>query len=437
MAGFGDTFLSTFGIALGGLAFQIGMLSTVPQLIGSLSQLIGLRLYRMGVPRLRMITLGSFLHGFLWIGASYLAFTHITGPSIVWILMGLAVLQQTAALMIAPAWNSLIGDLVPPGIRGRYLGFRNQRSGWSTVFYMLLGGWILSSFRTADRELLGFASLFFIAGLARIACAEWLNRYREPGYTVHASDQFSLWDFLKRSRTSNFTKFVFFYALMNGFSAMAGPYIALYFLRDLKLSYLEFSIISASQLMTQYVFMQNWGKVVDEFGSRRILSVCGTAVCFTTLMLLVSSNFWWLIFTQMYSGMFWAGFNLASVTFMFDAVTPQKRAQCAAYMGLMNCLCICIGAMLGAAIVSLMPSDAIIAHGIFTGPSIYFKAFLISCLCRMATVLFMLPRFREVREVAHVHTRELIFRISYVRAISGATFTWIGQAIRREDQEEG
>lgn len=430
MVGFGDAFLSTYGIALGGSSLQIGLLSTLPPLVGALSQLLGLKIFRSGVPRRQMIVTGSFIHGYGWIAASMLALSALTDPWVVWLVMAIACWQQISGSIIGPAWNSLIGDLVPPKKRGSYFGFRNQRSGWITVVFMLLGGWTLQVFRSIGHELIGFASLFFIAGLARIACAQWLAHYGEPGYSIDKKDQFSFLDFLKRAPKSNFAKFVFFYALMNGAASMAGPYVALYLLRDLHFSYTQFSIVSAAQLVTQYMFMQNWGKLLDEFGSKRILSICGTAVSFTTLLLLVSSNYWYIILAQIYSGLFWAGFNLASFNFMFDAVSPQKRAQCAAYMSLINAFFVCIGAYAGGVLITHLPADAILAQGIFTIHSVYFKVFLISCVLRALIVIFMLPRFREVKEVVHIHTRELMFRITNVRPISGATFSFIAESIR-------
>ena len=426
MIGFGETFLSTFAIALGGTPLQIGLLAAIPPIFAALSQLLGLAIFRRGIQRKKIITTGVFIQGMTWFCISLLAFFGACNQ--LWTLLVLLVLwclYSGSGNSTAPVWNSLIGDLVPSDIRGRYFGFRSQRSGWITVISMLAGGAFLSYARKSGFELYGFAGIFFIAGLARLVSGYWLSQYEEPGYTIVKADQFSFLSFLKRTRHSNFAKFVFFFGLMNGAAAISGSYFGLYLLRDLKFSYLQFSTLTTVQLLTQYMFMNRWGKLSDEFGNKKILEFCSLGVCFSGVVWLISDNYIYMLFGQIYGGLFWAGFGLAGGNFLFDAVSAPKRAQCATYLTLINSFFVAIGSYIGGMLVTHLPEDFLIYRGIFSAPSIYFGIFAISGLLRLIIFFFMLSKFSEVREVSPASHRDIFYRITGIHNVAEATFEWI------------
>ena len=415
MIGFGESFLSSFAVALGGNSLQIGMLTSLPPVIAALAQLGGLQLFRRHVARKTIITRGVFFQGLSWfLIATFAGYSYfLKQPASMWLLLFLWAFYSASGNMTGPAWNSLIGDLVPEKVRGSYFGFRNQRSGWITVISMLIGGCILYLARMCQIELLGFALLFIFAGFARLESGFWLSRYDEPGYVISAADQFTLWNFIRRIRHSNFAKFVLFFALMNGAAAISGSYFTLYLLRDLKCTYLTFSTLITLQLLSQYFFMNHWGQLCDEFGNKRILTFCTSGVCFSGVVWILSDNFWYMVAAQLYAGLFWAGFNLAGANFLFDAVKPTKRAQCATYLSLINSAAVCIGTYIGGIAVTHLPDQFLVYNSILgSGHSIYFKIFALSMILRITIGLCMIRTFSEVRDVTPIRNRDILLRIS-------------------------
>lgn len=431
MIGLGEAYLGALGISLQGAPFQIGILSTFPPLVGAISQLIGLYLFEYGVPRKQIIIFSAGLQGIIWFVISSIPLLFPQAAPTVWVLIGCAILHHVFGNIASPSWNSLIGDLVPSEIRGQYFGLRNQRSGIITVLSMFYAGFILYAFRTTGREAWGFSLLFIIAGIARIASTLWLSRYQEPGYTVSAVHKFSFLSFIRRAPHSNFARFVFFTAAMQCAVSIAGPYFAIYMLRDLGFSYLQFALCIAIQLTVQFIFMQHWGRLTDLFGSKRILEVTGIGVSFSGLLWLFSSKIWFIIICQIYSGMMWAGYNLAAANFLFDAVSPPKRATCTAYMAVITGTFSFLGSLMGGYLLVILPSDFLISKGFDTPNSIYFKVFLISAFARIMIALFFLHRFKEVRAVQSATRRDIVFRITAIRPISGATFGIVSDAVKK------
>jgi len=145
--------------------------------------------------------------------------------------------------------------------------------------------------------------------------------------------------------------------------------------------------------------MPIWGKLADKYGNLRIIQICGFFVAFVPLVWFLSpmvSNFnpalliYYLLFFEFFSGLVWAGFNLTTVNFIYDAVTRQRVALCVAYFNVFTGVGVFIGATLGGLIAS--------TDFVFGMNSLLF-VFLLSFIARMGVYLLMIGKIHEVREV--------------------------------------
>ena len=439
MLGFGETYLGPFGIFLQATTLQVGILSTLPQLFGAVMQWTGaIRMDRFPSRR-QVIVGGTLFQGLLWIPICLLPFLFGRGEVAVWLLMGFVLLYQGANGAIVPIWNSLIGDLVEPHIRGRFFGNRNRLAGMSTFVSLLMGGCVLHLFAWWDHTAVGFLIIFLAAFLARLNSVHWLKRYADPEFRLSPEQIFTFRQFLRRSPHSNFAKFVFFVAAVNFGVSFSGPYFALYMLRDLHLSYLEFTAVTAAAAVSQFLTFRYWGGLSDRFGNKKILNLCGWGVGLVPMLWLVSHNLGYLMGIQAYAGFVWAGFNLSAANFMFDAVTPPKRARCVAYQGLVNGVCILFGSVCGGIAASQLPGSFAIGPWIWTPVSALPVIFFLSGLIRFVAAGLLLKKFREVRPVEPIGHSQLIFRVSHIRPIAGATFslfTGIFRSQRHLDRDD-
>ncbi len=406
MIGAGEAYLSALGVFLGGTSFQIACLASIPPLLGASSQILGTRLQVYG--RRKVICIFATLQAITWFFIATLPATGVSDGA--WALVVLATFYHTFGNAGAPAWNSLIGDLVPESIRGEYFGFRNKRSGLGTLLSMFAAGVFLNY---APPQI-GFSCLCVFAGISRLISAYYLSKYDDPPFHTKSSDFFSLYDFIRRAPNSNFAKFVFFFGIMNGAVVVGGPFIPLYLLNELKVSYLTYMFLIGGQLVTQVLTMQHWGALTDKFGNKKILNISAIGLSVIPFMWLVDNTFYYLLSVQIYAGFVWAGFNLAASNFIFDAVSPAKRGRCAAYTALVNAVFVFIGAMLGSLVVSMSEG--------FT-ESVFLVALGVSGVLRLATAFIFLPKFKEVREVEVISHKDLLFRLTSLRPFSGGFFS--------------
>jgi MFS family permease len=182
-------------------------------------------------------------------------------------------------------------------------------------------------------------------------------------------------------------------------------------------------MVTAVMVITQFLTFRSWGRLSDRFGNKKILNLCGWGVCMVPVLWLFSPNLLYLMAIQAFGGFTWAGFSLAASNFIFDAVTPPKRARCVAYQGLINGFSVLAGSLGGGYLAGHLPQEWTIGAWIWKPSSVLLFIFLISGIMRLIAAAVFLPRFKEVRTVEPIRHRELIFRISQIRPIAGATFT--------------
>jgi MFS family permease len=185
--------------------------------------------------------------------------------------------------------------------------------------------------------------------------------------------------------------------------------------------------------------MRSWGVLSDQFGNRQIMRVCGILVTVNPCLWVLSSNFWFVIFIQLYSGIFWAGFNLAAANFVFDAVTPPKRARCFAYQSVINGVLVFLGSCIGGYIVTHLPADSGQRLALFVDQSPLLVVFALSGILRLAAMLLVFPTFAEVRRVQKIRSHQLLIRVTSLRPLWGATFGLISdrRIRRREEMSSG
>ena len=185
----------------------------------------------------------------------------------------------------------------------------------------------------------------------------YINSIYEPPYIVQEKDRFSLWDFIRRYPDSNFARFTFYTAIIRMCACTAGPYFAIYMMRDLKFSYIEFTVVTIVAEITRAVAMPYWGKLSDRIGNKMIIKFTGIGVSIVPFVWLIYPSIWCVLIAEAYSGIVWAGFELATGNFLFDSVTPQKRARCSAYYNLLNGYGVFVGAIVGGLLADKLPSS--------------------------------------------------------------------------------
>jgi MFS family permease len=392
-SGMGNSYVAPYALAMGADPAQIGLLTSVPNLIANFSQIETPKLMERR-SRKWIVTRFVFAQALTWlpmaaVGLCFLffGFDGVMAPLLVLLFYTVYLFLGS---FVSPAWSSWMGDLVREEERGKFFGRRNMIVGITGLCAMLIGGIVLDAF---SEVILGFVLLFTIAMVARLFSFYYLTRQYEPEFKYEHEYYFSFSSFVKRAKDNNFGRFTLYATAMALAVNIASPFFTVYMLRDLGFTYLEFVAVTLSASLLNVVFMPFWGKFSDRYGNLLVLRICGLIVPAVPILWLFSSNVLYLMAVEGFGGFLWAGFNLACSNYIYDAVSKQRRGICFAYFGALNGIGVFIGATLGGLMATYLSAGT---------ASVFLLLFLISGLLRLAVSLIMLPRLHEVRKVEPV-----------------------------------
>ncbi|MGA1370994.1 MAG: MFS transporter [Pseudomonadales bacterium] len=409
MMGAAESYFAAFAVLLRATTTQVGLLAALPPLLGSFAQLasawIGHRLGR----RRDIIVFGALLQATILppLALSPLLLPSIAAP----MLILCAVIYFAGPNLGAPLWGSLMGDLVAESHRGRFFALRTRLSSLANFSALIIAGFVLEGFDTLGFAYWGFVAIFVSAAGLRLVSAWHLAQMHDPPtqpVTLRIPWHHALTTGL---RSTGLLPFTLFFAAMQFAVAIAGPFFALYMLRDLEFSYVAFMFNTAASVCVQFVTLSRWGRLSDLFGNRLILVTTGLLIPLMPILWLLSTNYLYLLGVQAVSGLLWAGFALSASNYVFDLTPRDQRAALMAAHNVIAAAAIFLGASLGGWLGSVLPESLQFGSVTWAWASPLCGAMMLSAFVRMLVIAAFLPRLREVRRVRRSSSMQLMLRL--------------------------
>ncbi|MFH2033791.1 MAG: MFS transporter [Candidatus Margulisiibacteriota bacterium] len=401
-----DQFSTPIALYFGANGFGIGMLNFVRNSLVSIIQIFSANITYSLKSRKKLMTFSVFLAGMLWLPTYLLPFLFPHHRIMVFIVLFAVV--SCLNMIAAPAWASLISEYVPYNKRGQFFGLRNTILG---IVYCvsIIGGGLLLNFFEYHSLFWGFALLMTLASLSRLVSFGFLSQLYEPKWKVKPTHYFSFVQFLANFKNDNFTRSSVLMAFMMSGVSIASPFFAVYMLKELRIDYLGYSILIGAAVITTYLSQFYWGRYADKYGNMTILKLNTLLASVIPFLWLVSTNFEYLFCIQVFGGFIWAGLNLCSANFVYDSAIQARRERSISYFNFLSGLGLGVGALLGGYLFRhILP-----LHG-----SVFFSLFVLSGLVRFLAALCINLFTKEVRHVASIRVRELLFDLSGIRAIN-------------------
>jgi len=410
--GFGLRNIAPYAIALNASNSMIGFLTSIPSLLGNISQLITAKLLER-YSRKKVVIFSVFLQTFFWLTLILpgILFLRSTSNSNIPVILLLAIYTAliVSGSLAGPAWNSWMKDIVPEKELGRYFARRNRIAGFITFFCMMLAGFILNHFKRIE-VLYGFFILLFFSFLFRGISGYLFTKKYEPRFKENKKTYFSLKNFVDNMPFNNFGRFVLFLSLLNFSVAIASPFFAVYLLRNqvFKEDYVIYMTLTMIMPIVSILSMNYWGKVSDSLGNVKIFKITGVLIILIPFVYFLSSFsndigkiILILIPIEILAGIGWSGFNLSASNFVLKSVSRDKMVLCSSYMNVLNGFSIFLGATIGGFIASFQ----------FWNPILL--VFLISGFGRILIYFLVLPKIKE-----KVHEKSRYDRKNFIGSVS-------------------
>lgn len=398
--GLSSQYVTPFALALKANSLHIGLLSSLAELASPIFQLYGSKMMAHR-SRKRIVLEFVFLQALTWIAITLLALAFWRGifqDYLIYVLIVVYTLFAIFSGVATPPWFSWMGDIVPEQDRGKYFSIRNRTGGAVSLIAVLIGAFVLDIFETKGLALIGFAILFALTSLFRFISFMYFRKQYAPRFRVKKGSYFTLWSFIKRS--DNYGKFVFYNMAFYFALMIASPFFAVYMLDELNFSYITFTVVTMSSSVFYLLFSPLLGRISDKYGNVKLLYVGTFLFALNPLLWIFIKNPIGLIFVpQLVTGLANAAYVISSTNFVYDAVSPQKRAICLSYKNLL----MGIGAFAGALI-----GGVLLKYGFFGYTKIFVLVFAVSAVLRFLSGAIFLPMVKDERKTE----RMPVFRLN-------------------------
>jgi MFS family permease len=260
----GGPLQTAFLLYLGFNSEQIGLIAAIPSLSLIIQIFIAFGMQRWSNRRL-LVSLFGIAHRTLWVSTGLIPLL-FPEASWFWIYVVLYMLSFFCAQSAGVIWTSLMADIVPYAVRGRYFGIRNTIHWAVASLTLLLGGQWME--RVTGGE--GFAYLFIVSAV----CVVWngweLAHYPNPPFERSESGS-SAALLLKPLRDGAFLPSTLFITLFLLVQNVVVPLFSYAMLNILHLSYSAVTLITMFQnvvMMFSYIY---WGNLNAKFPARTLL----------------------------------------------------------------------------------------------------------------------------------------------------------------------
>jgi len=401
--GLTDNFVMPFAIAMNATSGMLAAISSVPQLIASFVQLFAQDSLKLFKTRGRLIFLTALIQSFMWIPLLLIPiFAHHDVQLSFLLILLFVTLEVTIGTFQGPIYNSILGDIIDEDKRGEFFGKRNRMVNLMGFVSTFVAGLILTLFQgfdsngTAHYVFFGFGILFFLAFISRATSSYFKSKIYDPPYAVPKT-KVTFKHFLKNMTHNNYGIFVLYVFMFKLVANISAPFFALYLLRDMQFSYIYYTLIIGAAILASFVTMGLWGKIIDKRGSKLVLKISGFLIPFSPLLLILgiyipnpTARFIYILVEEMFSGAVWAGFNLSTSSFLFDATEKDERVKYIAYYNFLTGVAIFLGALLGGVLIRVYPIWIISAI-----PCV----FLTTGILRLFVTTILIKKVQEARMV--------------------------------------
>lgn len=319
----GGAFLTGMAILLGANDLVLGVLAAAPFLMQS-AQLLSP--YVFTIPESNKDRVASTLAASRMVWLAVVPLLLFSGGWRLYVLLGVVVLSSLLTMVSTPAWLSWMANAVPARLRGRFFSRRNAAVAVTTLLGTVLGSLLLDWTREMKAEALGFAAIVGVASVG--ALLAWRAMRKLPngrGRTVGHDPARP--DLLAPVKDKSFRRLLGVFAVWNGAIGLSAAFFAPHMLLNLRMSFFLIGLYTCATALVAVISSRAWGRLLDRFGSRAVLNLCAAGIGLTPLIwLFPTRTFLWILIPEaVYSGLLWAGFNLAAFTLPLDRSPRENR----------------------------------------------------------------------------------------------------------------
>jgi MFS family permease len=320
-------FVTLFILELGGTSSMIGTMSSVNNAMAFVGPLLGAMMVARSGKRKIWVLIGAGGIGRVTLVLSAVTPLLFDGMTAVIIIIVLMCVRSLASAWSAPPHNSLQGDILPPGIRGRWNSLSMVAGSAISVAVVPLAGWIIrivsgvAGYQVTMllAAILGFVATSFYARVPESADVKSAQGERRPGLGGGG------WGAAIRDR-----RFMLYCAVQFVWSfgmQISGPFFSVHMREGLGFSVDLIALLATGAAIGNIVAVIIAGKVVDDKNIAKMTAIGMLLVSLMPLGWYFARTPLSVLGARLYGVAAWACVHVAGLPLILSITPREHRAQ--------------------------------------------------------------------------------------------------------------
>jgi len=295
--------------------------------------------------------------------------------------------------LASPMVSGWLIDIAPVTQRGKYFALRDKVSLGVIAATTLFLGRVLDYEKAQGKEFVGFLIVGIVLSIMGIVNIIAVLKIEDINNEVINKQTNFLQQVLMPLREPIFRKVILFYILWNAALFIGAPFVAVYMVEKIELSYTYMMAMSVLSTVIRVFFATRWGNFADKksWFSAGGTSLLVLALCHTLWGFITKSNSWLLVpLVHVIGGIAWSGvaISLFNIQFLFAKreIRTMSIGVNAAISGIVSMIAVKIGGLIVLANEVTVP----LIHITFTGMQLTFIASGVLIMCCTIYIKFVL-----------------------------------------------
>lgn len=327
-----NTYLPFFAIsAIGVTNYQLGWINSMPALISLLVLLPG-AWWMNHLERKKEFTFTVILFMRLFIVLIAITpFVQFMNQGW-WLIIAIAIMNIPTALA-GLSWQSFIGDLIPESRRASFFSERNRLSTIVGLITTIIVGFILNLYNRENP--LPYQFFFAIAIIFGLIEAYYLYKHKEKTLARKKEQKKEKQHWYRLFTNYHYSAFLISAFVFHFGWQMAWPIFNIYQIKIANASALWISIFTVANQLGQIISFKWWGRYSEKKGNAKALFWSCLGMGITPIITIWSTNFVYLTFTNIISGLSLSGITLVLFNQLLQVSDAEERTNSVAYYQLM------------------------------------------------------------------------------------------------------
>ena len=306
---------------LGATNYQVGLISSLPPLVTLLMTLPAAILLNRAAEQKKLVAFSVVAARFVFLLIAFISY--VPGSFGSWLLLVLIAVMSVPNTMANMGWQSFIGNIIEEHRRAQFFSDRNRLLTIVGLIVTLTIGIVMKDMTTSR---VAYQVLFMFTFVVGIVELYFLLKHDEPLRERKLEKKSAMdWSIFKNDK---YVLFLVVALVFNFGWQMAWGLFNIYNVRYAEATIFWISMFSVANMLAQIFSFSLWRKWSEKYGNMRVFVWVAFGMSTAPLLMVLSTNLYYLVFMSLISGLFVSGTVLILFNLLLENSPVEVRTYC-------------------------------------------------------------------------------------------------------------